>query len=277
MNRTRLLMIGFVALALGAIVSYSVYRTLQSRTGGDAPPGVDIVVAANDIPVGAKVGDNDVKVVRFPAADLPPNCFHLKSSVVGRGAILPIAKGEFFLPNKLAGENAGSGMPSLIPPGMRAVSVRVNEVIGVAGFVVPGTRVDVLLTGNPTGAAEQRTTTVLENVAVIATGQKLERNTAGDPQVTPVITLLVCPDDAQKLTLATTEGRSQLALRNPLDTKQQELESVNTGALYKGVSAPAPVTAPRPKAIKHITLQASPPSAYPVEVIKGTKRDITKF
>jgi len=277
MNRTRLLMIGFVALALGAIVSYSVYRTLQSRTGGDAPPGVDIVVAANDIPVGAKVGDNDVKVVRFPAADLPPNCFHLKSSVVGRGAILPIAKGEFFLPNKLAGENAGSGTPSLIPPGMRAVSVRVNEVIGVAGFVVPGTRVDVLLTGNPTGAAEQRTTTVLENVAVIATGQKLERNTAGDPQVTPVITLLVSPDDAQKLTLATTEGRIQLALRNPLDTKQQELESVNTGALYKGVSAPAPVTAPRPKAIKHITLQASPPSAYPVEVIKGTKRDITKF
>ena len=277
MNRTRLLMIGFVALALGAIVSYSVYRTLQSRTGGDAPPGVDIVVAANDIPIGAKVGDNDVKVVRFPAADLPPNCFHLKSSVVGRGAILPIAKGEFFLPNKLAGENAGSGMPSLIPPGMRAVSVRVNEVIGVAGFVVPGTRVDVLLTGNPTGAAEQRTTTVLENVAVIATGQKLERNTAGDPQVTPVITLLVSPDDAQKLTLATTEGRIQLALRNPLDTKQQELESVNTGALYKGVSAPAPVTAPRPKAIKHITLQASPPSAYPVEVIKGTKRDITKF
>src|SRR6184192_3220665 len=141
MNRTRLLMIGFVALALGAIVSYSVYRTLQSRTGGDAPPGVDIVVAANDIPIGAKVGDNDVKVVRFPAADLPPNCFHLKSSVVGRGAILPIAKGEFFLPNKLAGENAGYGLSALIPPGMRAVSV-----LGVTDSVVPGTRVDVLLT-----------------------------------------------------------------------------------------------------------------------------------
>ncbi len=98
---------------------------------------------------------------------------------------------------------------------MRAVSVRVNEVIGVAGFVVPGTRVDVLLTGNPTNAADQRTTTVLENVAVIATGQKLERNTAGEPQLTPVITLLVSPDDAQKLTLATTEGKIQLSLRNP--------------------------------------------------------------
>src|SRR5712692_4053084 len=271
MNRTRLLMIGFVALALGAIVSFAVYRALQSRSGGDIPPGVEVVVAANDIAVGAKVEDRDVKTVRFPAVDLPANCFHLKSSVIGRGAVLPIAKGEFFLPNKLAGENAGSGMPSLIPPGMRAMSVRVNEVIGVAGFVVPGTRVDVLLTGNPTNASDERTTTVLENVAVIATGQKLEKNTAGEPQLTPVITLLVSPDDAQKLTLATTEGKIQLSLRNPLDTKQQELPSVGTGALYKGASAPTPVV-PRPKAIKH-TVVLTPTPAYSVEVIKGTKKD----
>jgi pilus assembly protein CpaB len=280
MNRTRLLLIGFVALALGAIVSFTVYRALQTRAGGDQPPGVDVVVAANDVPVGAKIDDRDVKVVRFPAADLPPNCFHLKSSVVGRGAVLPIAKGEFFLPNKLAGENAGSGMPSLIPPGMRAVSVRVNEVIGVAGFVVPGTRVDVLLTGNPTNAADQRTTTVLENVAVIATGQKLERNTAGEPQLTPVITLLVSPDDAQKLTLATTEGKIQLSLRNPLDTKQQELASVSTGSLYKGVPAAAPAASTRPQATKHKTVQTlppTPPQAYSVQVIKGTKTTETKF
>ena len=275
MNRTRLLLIGFVALALGAIVSYAVYRTLQTHNGADAAPGVEVVVAANDIPVGSKVGEGDVKLVRFPTADLPSNIFHLKTSVVGRGAILPIARGEFFLPNKLAGENAGSGMQSLIPPGMRAVSVRVNEVIGVAGFVVPGTRVDVLLTGNPSGAPEQQTTTVLENVAVIATGQKLERNTAGEPQLTPVITLLVSPDDAQKLTLATTQGKIQLALRNPLDTKQQELASVGTNALYKGVATPAPAAAPRPKSTKHVVkTQAPPPLAvYSVEVIKGTKRE----
>jgi len=280
MNRTRLLLIGFVALALGTIVSYSVYRTLQSKTGRDAAPGVEVVVAANDIAVGAKVGESDVKTVRYTAADLPANAFHLKTSVVGRGAILPIAKGEFFLPNKLAGENAGSGMPSLIPPGMRAISVRVNEVIGVAGFVVPGTRVDVLLTGNPSGAPEQQTTTVLENVAVIATGQKLERNTVGEPLVTPVITLLVSPDDAQKLTLATTQGKIQLALRNPLDTKQQELASVNTGSLYKGVPTPVHVAAPaRPKSIKRTTPVpvTAMPSGYSVEVIKGTKKDVTKF
>lgn len=281
MNRTRLLLIGFFALALGAIVSYAVYRTLQTRTGADAAPGVEVVVAANDIPVGSRVADGDVKLVRFPVAVLPSNIFHLKTSVVGRGAILPIARGEFFLPNKLAGENAGSGMQSLIPPGMRAVSVRVNEVIGVAGFVVPGTRVDVLLTGNPSGASDQQTTTVLENVAVIATGQKLERNTAGEPQLTPVITLLVSPDDAQKLTLATSQGKIQLALRNPLDTKQQELNSVNTGALYKGVPTPAPAAAPHPKAssAKHpVKIQAPPSSVYSVEVIKGTKREeVTKF
>jgi pilus assembly protein CpaB len=276
MNRTRLLLIGFVALALGAIVSYAVYRTLQTRTGGDATPGVEVVVAADDIPVGTKVAESDVKLVRFPVADLPANIFHLKTSVVGRGAIQPIARGEFFLSSKLAGENAGSGMPSLIPPGMRAVSVRVNEVIGVAGFVVPGTRVDVLLTGNPSGAPEQQTTTVLENVAVIATGQKLERNTAGEPQLTPVITLLVSPDDAQKLTLATSQGKIQLALRNPLDTKQQELASVSTNALYKGVPMPTPASAPRPKSTaKHVvkTLVAAPPPVYTVEVIKGTKRE----
>jgi pilus assembly protein CpaB len=281
MNRTRLLLIGFVALALGAIVSYAVYRTLQTHNGADAAPGVEVVVAANDIPVGSKVGEGDVKLVRFPTADLPSNIFHLKTSVVGRGAILPIARGEFFLPNKLAGENAGSGMQSLIPPGMRAVSVRVNEVIGVAGFVVPGTRVDVLLTGNPSGAPEQQTTTVLENVAVIATGQKLERNTAGEPQLTPVITLLVSPDDAQKLTLATTQGKIQLALRNPLDTKQQELASVGTNALYKGVATPAPAAAPRPKSTKHVVKTQAPPpplAVYSVEVIKGTKREeVTKF
>ena len=84
MNRTRLLLIGFVALLLGAVVAFTVYRTLQARTGGDVPPGVDVVIAANDVPVGAKVEDRDVKVVRFPSADLPPNCFHLKSNWRGK-------------------------------------------------------------------------------------------------------------------------------------------------------------------------------------------------
>ena len=209
MHRTWLVLVGFLALALGVFVSHQVYRILQSKTA--SAQGVDVVVAANDIGVGTKIDDQDIKVVRFPTGDVPPNCFHLKSSVVGRDVVLPIANGQFVLPSTLAGENAGSVITPLIPRGMRAVSVRVDEVIGV----VPGMRVDVLLTRNRTGNRnEQLTTTVLENVAVIATGQ-LERNPAGELQTTPVITLLVSPDDAQKLTRESMQGRIQLALRNP--------------------------------------------------------------
>lgn len=275
MNRTRLLFIGFIALALGALVSYMVYHNLQSRNTASAQEGVDVVIAAGDIQVGAKIEDKDLKIVKFPAADLPASHFRLKSQVIGRGVILPIVKGEFLLPNKVAGENAGYGLPSLIPPGMRAVSVRVNEVVSVAGFVQPGTRVDVMLTGNPIGGNQQQTTTVLEDVAVIAAGQKLERNASGDVQMAPVITLLVSPDDAQKLTLAMNQGHIQLSLRNPLDTRQQDLASVKADSLYKNVSAPAPVAKPK---TKHVAApMAMPPAAYPVEIIRGDKRDVTKF
>jgi pilus assembly protein CpaB len=281
MNRTRLLLIGAVAIALGAFVSFVVYRNLlRANTGADSRPGVDVVVAAEDLQVGAKIEDRDVKLVHFPIEALPPHCYRLMSQVVGRGVVLPIAQGDFVLPSKLAGENAGFGLPSLIPTGMRAVSVRVNEVVSVAGFVVPGTSVDVLLTGNPAGGTDQQTSTVLENVMVIATGQKLERNAGGDPQMTPVITLLVSPDDAQKLTLASTQGRIQLALRNPLDIQQQQMGSINTGALYRGSAAAPPPVAQKVRAPKHTstTVQApAGPSVYSVEVIEGDKKETQKF
>src|SRR5437868_1821509 len=277
MNRTRLLFIGLLALALGGLLSSFVYKTLQARTGHPQAPGVDVVVAANNLTVGARIEDRDLRLVRFPAESLPEGVFHSKTRVVGRGVVLPISKGEFILPSKVAGENAGSGMPALIPPGMRAVSVRVNEVVAVAGFVIPGTRVDVLLTGAPGGNSEQQTTTVLKNVAVIAAGQRLERNSAGEPQMAPVITLLVSPDDAQKLTLASTEGHIQLALRNPLDTKQDDLASVKTGALYRTLVAPDNAPAAKPR-LKRVTVAAPPPpSVYTIEMIRGTKKEEQKF
>ena len=149
MNRTRLLMIGVLALGLGLFVSIYVYRSLQAKNGAGGDPGVDVMVAANDLQVGARVEEHDIKIIRIPGADLPPGAPRKRSDVIGHGVIIPISSGEFILPNRLAAENAGSGLPSLIPPGMRAVSVRVNEVVSVAGFVTPGTRVDVLLTGTP--------------------------------------------------------------------------------------------------------------------------------
>jgi pilus assembly protein CpaB len=144
--------------------------------------------------------------------------------------------------------------------------------------VQPGTRVDVLLTGNPQGSNEQQTTTVLENVAVIATGQRLERNSAGEAQSAPVVTLLVSPDDAERLTLASSQGHIQLALRNPLDTKQEDVEAVKSNSLYKGGVEPASTPAPRSKP-RHLDVQPPPsiPSAYTVEVYKGDKKEEDKF
>lgn len=280
MNRTRLLMIGAVALALGAFVSLFVYKNLQGRSSSSNEPGADVIVAADDIQVGARIEEHDVRTVKYPASALPAGTYSARSKVMGRGVILPISKGEFILPSKLAPENAGSGLPSLIPPGMRAVSVRVNEVVSVAGFVGPGTRVDILLTGTPNGSSEPQTTTVLQNVAVIAAGQRLERNAAGDAQNTPVITLLVSPDDAERLTLASSEGHIQLALRNPLDTRQDEVAAANAKGLYKGgTPLAAPVTV-HPRPVKMQKTQAPPPSpsVLSIEVYQGDKKpDVVKF
>jgi pilus assembly protein CpaB len=279
MNRSRLLIIGTLALALGAFVSTFVYRNLMAR-GPVVEPGTEVVVAANDIQVGTRIEEHDVRLVRYPASALPAGTPTKRSQVLGRGVILPITKGEFILPSKLAPENAGAGLPALIPPGMRAVSVRVNEVVSVANFVGPGTRVDVLLTGTPNGGSESQTTTVLQNVAVIAAGHNLERNAAGEAQNVPVITFLTSPEDAERLTLASSEGRIQLVLRNPLDTHQDPLDAANARQLYK---ASAPVAAaPRPAVVhpvkRKIEQPAAAPSVLSVEVYQGDKKmDVVKF
>jgi pilus assembly protein CpaB len=279
MNRTRLLMIGVVALALGAFVSLFVYKNLVGRPA-TVEAGADVIVAADDVQVGSRVEEHDVRIARFPASGLPPGAYTKRSQVMGRGVIIPISRGEFILPNKLAPENAGSGLPALIPPGMRAVSVRVNEVVSVAGFVGPGTRVDVLLTGTPNGSSESQTTTVLQNVAVIASGQRLERNAAGEAQTTPVITLLASPEDAERLTLASSEGKIQLVLRNPLDTHQDPVDAANAKGLYMGGTpvAARPHVTSRPVKQQKTEPPPTSPSVLSIEVYQGDKKpDIVKF
>jgi pilus assembly protein CpaB len=277
MNRSRLLMIGGLALAVGLLVAFSVYNKLRTSPGSNSSEReVRVVVAADDVLVGVKLDAHDVRVISLPQSATPPGAFSDPSKVLGRGAVLPISKGEFILPSKLAALNAGGGLPSLIPPGMRAVSVRVNDVVSVAGFVQPGTRVDVLATGNQGGGNERQTTTVLENVAVIAVGKSLDRNASSEAQTAPVITLLVSPDDAQKLALVSQEGRIQLSLRNPLDTKKGGIGATRTSSLYLGDKPVA--TGPKPKTRKLVAkVPAPPPAPYQVEMIRGSKRDETKL
>jgi pilus assembly protein CpaB len=276
MNRSRLLMIGGLALAVGLLVSYTVYNRLRTLVGSsNNERGVPVVMAANDIQVGAKLEAHDVHVVTLPQSAVPPGAFSGTSQVLGRGAILPVSKGEFILPSKLAALNAGAGLSSMIPQGMRAVSVRVNDVVSVAGFVQPGSHVDVLATGNQ-GGNDRQTTTVLENVLVLAVGKSLDRNPLADAPTAPVITLAVSPDDAQKLALVSQEGRIQLSLRNPMDTRKGGIGATRTSSLYLGEKPIA--TEPKPKAHRVVAKgPAPPPAPYQVEMIRGSKRDETKF
>jgi pilus assembly protein CpaB len=179
---------------------------------------------------------------------------------------------EPFLPGKLAPKEAGAGLPPVIAPGFRALSVRVNDVVGVAGYVLPGTRVDVVATINPTQQPTDVTSKViLTNVLVLASGTKIERDVEGNkPIAVSVVTLLVNPDMAEKLTLASTEGKIQLALRNPMDQTAPATPGIRPAALL-GASAAAPVrrvaasTAPR--------TESRPAPAFPtVEIIRGDKR-----
>jgi pilus assembly protein CpaB len=218
-----------------------------------------------------------LRIVTVPQSAAPPGYYSAMSKVLGRGAILPMSKGEFVLPSKLAALEAGAGLPSMIPQGMRAVSVRVNDVVSVAGFVQPGTRVDVLATGGQGSGNDRQTTTVLENVAVIAVGKSLDRNATADAQTAPVITLLVSPDDAQKLALVSQEGRIQLSLRNPLDTKKGGIGATRTSSLYVG-DKPV-VTEIKPRVRKATTTKVVPaaPPPFSVEMIRGSKREEKKF
>ncbi len=278
MNRKRLLMIGALSLVLAAFVSLAVYRLLQVAMASAHTANTQVVVAASDLQVGQKLEEKDLRLVKMPSGDLPQGIFYSISELVGRGVVLPVTKNELVLNSKLAPDKAGAGLPSVIPPGMRAVSVRVNDVVAVAGFVSPGTRVDVILTGTPgsqNDAGSVTTTTVLENVQVLAAGEKMQTSSNGQPEQVPVITLLVSPEDAQKLTLAASEGKIQLSLRNPLDTNKDNPAAVKNAALYN-----LPVAAP-PAEPKHRVAKKDPvpppASVYVVEMIRGDKRDSAKF
>ena len=276
MNRSRLLLIAVLALGVGFFASYLVYKSLQSKTAGPAEPMIDVIVAADDLQVGARVTEHDIKITKIPLADLPPGAPRKRSEVIDHGVIQPILKGQFILPGMLAGENAGAGLPALIPPNMRAVSVRVNEVVSVAGFVIAGTRVDVLLTGTPPGGGEPQTTTVLQNILVLAAGHTLERSSTGEAQNTAVITLLVSPEDAQRLTLASSEGHIQLALRNPLDTKPEDVPSSATRALYKGLAEPPPAHTTIRRVAKAVPPPQAAPTGVSIEVYQGEKKQEVK-
>jgi pilus assembly protein CpaB len=232
-----------------------------------------VVVASSDLALGRALRAEDLATIDWPVSAVPEGAFADSGELVGRGVIVSIVRNEPILPAKLASKEAGSGLPPIIPAGKRALSVRVNEVIGVAGYVLPGTRVDVVATANPTNRSEDVTSkVVLSNVEVLTAGTRLEQDTTdGKPMQVTVVTLLVTPDQSERLTLASTEGKIQLALRNPLDRETPDTPGIRPGVLLGLAQArPAPV-----RRVVPTTPGAPPPPIPPpsIEIIRGDKRD----
>jgi pilus assembly protein CpaB len=220
MKQNRMLIGLGVAILVALFFSTYVYRQFQQATSVKPVVTGHIVVAAVPMQLGTRIDARNLRQIPWPSNAPVAGTFTRIEDCANRALITPVATNELILESKLASVEAGAGLPATIPEGMRAISVAVNEVVGVAGFVIPGTIVDVLVTGRSSNGGQNGgnvTRTILENVRVLAAGQKIEQDREGKPQTVPVITLLVSPEDAAKLAMASTQGKIQLALRNTID------------------------------------------------------------
>jgi len=280
--RNRIFAVIAIAVLAGGGLAYGTYNFMQNQPVKTINMATQpVVVAAADLAIGAELKREDLQVVSFPKGSAPENSFAQPQDVIGRGLIVSLVKNEPVLNAKLASKEAGSGLPPVIPEGMRAVSVRVNEVIGVAGYVLPGTRVDVVATASPTTQPVDTTSkVVLANVQVLTAGTRMERDQEkGKPVQVTVVTLLVTPEQAELLALASTEGKIQLALRNPLDQGAPPTPGVRP-AVMLGLAQAKPVakgqrvaraTAAKPG--QPVTMEAAVAPPMPtVEIIRGDKR-----
>jgi pilus assembly protein CpaB len=272
MTRVRVFTVFLIAVLAGGGLAYGTYDYLQNVPVKTVTvPTRKVVVASADLSLGRQLRREDLSTLDWPATAVPEGAFEDPAAIVDRGLIVAVVRNEAILPAKLASKEAGAGLPPMIPKGKRAVSVRVNEVIGVAGYVLPGTHVDVVATANPSSRSEDITTkVVLSNVEVLASGTRLEQDSPdGKPMQVSVVTLLVTPDEAERLTLASTEGKIQLALRNPLDTESPATYGIKPGALL-GLGQRYPTSVKRVDGDgKPLRVPPPPPT---VEIIRGDKR-----
>ena len=285
MNRTRMVVITLIALFSSGLVTFGAYRMLSRQLNPTRDDMTQIVVAAETLDLGTRVAEPQLRMVPWPKAVALEGSFLDPKEVVGRGVIVPMIANEPVMESKLAPREAGAGLTTAIPEGMRAVAIKVNDVIGIAGFVLPGTRVDVIVVGSADEKKRNDTAKViLESIEVLAAGQNIEQGTNGEPQTVQVITLLVTPEGAEKLALASVDGRLQLALRHPLDLALNDPPPVKRAALYMQAASSAPkppirrVSRPRPRA-KPTAAPAKPRvrRLFEVELIQGSDRETIQF
>ncbi|MEZ5399548.1 MAG: Flp pilus assembly protein CpaB [Bryobacteraceae bacterium] len=299
MDRRFLTVLG-VSLVFALVVS-SIFYQLSARATSGGPTATvdsqDVVVAAKPLPVGVTIKPDDIKVVKIPSSAFPKGAFSKPEEVIDRPVISNVLLEEPVLEGRLAARGSGLGLAPVIPVGMRAVSVRVNEVVGVAGFVLPGMHVDVLVTGRPPGAdATTMTTTALQDITVISAGQAMQADPRGQAINAPVVTLLVTPEQAEALTLAGNEAKIQLVLRNASDTSRAQTPGKKMYELYRvkpgrgegssrryrgeGESDEEEMPRPRPRPTPVLANEPPPPMAPQapppdqVVVIRGNQKSV---
>ena len=275
MNR-RLGLVLSVAFVVAALCSIIVWHLLSSRlnNAGHAK-GTPVVAAAGNIKLGSVLTAADLKTMVI-VGTLPKGTIQDTKVAIGRGVVSDLYEGEPILESRLATVGSGGGLAATIPNGMRVCAVKVDEVVGVAGFVTPGMRVDVLVSGTPPGGGNAtdgpEVRTLLQNIEVKSAGTDIQKDGQGKPQQVQVVNLLVTPEQAESLSLATSQTRIQLVLRNPLDTQIAQLPGNAMGNLFAGG---------RPKVASVVAVKAPkrlvPSNTYTVEVFNGSKGSTEKF
>jgi len=275
------------ATIVAPVASLLLYRLLINRPqpARAAMATTQIVLASRDIDVGTVLKEEDVKLSDWPCV-VPVGASTKTQDVVGRGITTAIYSREPVIESRLAARGAGGGLAAMIPPGMRAFAIRVNEVVGVAGFVVAGMRVDILISGNKPGGDQGLGTlskTLLQNIEVLSAGQDYKKDAEGKPIAVQVVNLLVTPDQAEKLSLAAAQTSIQLVLRNPLDRDVTNTPGTAMAYLFNGgkLKPEAPPAPPRPRvAVVEPPAKPAPPpkkEEFTMEIMSGTKKNELKF
>ncbi len=254
-----------MSLIWGAIVALGFYA-LAAHSGGKERGAAarQVVVAATLLPEGSVIDRAAVALKGVPETMLPAGAFTRLEDVIDRPVVHEIQPGEPVLEARIAAKGSGVGLGPLIPPGMRAISVRANDVVGVAGYVLPGMRVDVLVTGKPANGGDSETRTVLQNIKVLSAGQTIQNDGKNQPIVAPVVTLLVTPLEAEALTLANSEGHIQLVLRNSTDA-----EILATTGRWLHELYGAPETGPDPMERQVVVRYGNKPAAGETRAAAG--------
>jgi len=273
-----LVAVSIFAVLFAAVAAWLASGYLQREINSvKAVQPQQLVVAADDIPIGATISRQQLKVAQWPKDSIPTGSAQTLEAVVSRVAVRAIAKGDAVTEQKLKPKAGGPGagfMTYVVPQGHRAVTVAVNEVAGVAGFLTPNDRVDVVVTTPlPNNDKESASKIILENVPVLATGQITDQK-GGKPVVVPTVTLDLTPDDAEKLVLAAAKGSLQLLLRNIADSSEVKTKGATIGKVLSGLELPAQPS--RVKAIRKAVAAAVRPS-YTLTIVRGTEKSSRQY